>query len=149
LIFVIYWLWWCFDYWYLYDVFIFVWFIYYWYLYDLLIFVWFLDYRYLFDVLIIDVCMIYCFLYNILIIDICMIDSLLLFVWFIDNWYLCHFRDQTHVDWTKAWNGTLRDLITYIKDDHTTGVSWNPQVTLLFMFEKRGHLWPKGIGRWI
>lgn len=36
-------------------------------------------------------------------------------------------KDQTHVDWTKAWNGTLRDLITYIKDDHTTGVSWNPQ----------------------
>lgn len=36
-------------------------------------------------------------------------------------------KDQTHVDWTKAWNGTLRDMVTYIKDHHTTGVSWNPQ----------------------
>ncbi|XP_053383314.1 adenylyl cyclase-associated protein 1-like [Mercenaria mercenaria] len=36
-------------------------------------------------------------------------------------------KDQTHVDWTKAWNGTLREMITYIKDNHTTGVSWNPQ----------------------
>ncbi|XP_052249173.1 adenylyl cyclase-associated protein 1-like isoform X2 [Dreissena polymorpha] len=32
-----------------------------------------------------------------------------------------------HVEWTKAWMGTLRDLIEYIKQYHTTGVTWNPQ----------------------
>lgn len=33
-----------------------------------------------------------------------------------------------HVEWTKAWLGTLRELQAYIKEHHTTGVSWNPQV---------------------
>lgn len=36
-------------------------------------------------------------------------------------------KDQTHVDWTKAWIGTLGDLRDYTKQYHTTGVSWNPQ----------------------
>ncbi|XP_052763812.1 adenylyl cyclase-associated protein 1-like [Mya arenaria] len=35
--------------------------------------------------------------------------------------------DQRHVDWTKAWMGTLRELMDYIKQNHTTGVTWNPQ----------------------
>lgn len=36
-------------------------------------------------------------------------------------------KDQSHVDWTKAWLGTLRELIDYIKAYHTTGVAWNSQ----------------------
>ena len=38
------------------------------------------------------------------------------------------FSEPMHVDWTKAWLGTLRELQAYIKDHHTTGVTWNPQV---------------------
>ncbi|KAL8558489.1 hypothetical protein ACOMHN_059230 [Nucella lapillus] len=33
---------------------------------------------------------------------------------------------QVHVDWVKAWLGTLTELHDYIKQNHTTGVSWNP-----------------------
>ncbi|KAL3889665.1 hypothetical protein ACJMK2_001998 [Sinanodonta woodiana] len=36
-------------------------------------------------------------------------------------------KDQTHVDWTKTWLGTLTELQTYIKNFHTTGAAWNPQ----------------------
>ncbi|KAL4218397.1 F-actin-capping protein subunit alpha [Mactra antiquata] len=36
-------------------------------------------------------------------------------------------KDQNHADWTKAWNGTWREMMAYIKDNHTTGISWNPQ----------------------
>lgn len=38
------------------------------------------------------------------------------------------FRDQTHVDWVKTWNDILNKTIAYIKEFHTTGLSWNPQV---------------------
>jgi adenylyl cyclase-associated protein len=35
-------------------------------------------------------------------------------------------EDKIQVDWVKHWNGFLRELFTYIKANHTTGVSWNP-----------------------
>jgi adenylyl cyclase-associated protein len=36
-------------------------------------------------------------------------------------------KDQTQVDWVKGYNGFLRELQTYIKDYHTTGLTWNAQ----------------------
>ncbi|XP_062609365.1 adenylyl cyclase-associated protein 1-like isoform X2 [Saccostrea cucullata] len=36
-------------------------------------------------------------------------------------------KDQTHVDWVKTWNDTLNKTMAYIKEFHTTGLSWNPQ----------------------
>eukprot|EP01112_Ceratiomyxa_fruticulosa_P018136 TRINITY_DN575_c0_g2_i1.p1 TRINITY_DN575_c0_g2~~TRINITY_DN575_c0_g2_i1.p1 ORF type:complete len:482 (+),score=139.01 TRINITY_DN575_c0_g2_i1:150-1595(+) len=34
-------------------------------------------------------------------------------------------KDQTQVDWVKAYNGFLKELQTYIKNFHTTGLTWN------------------------
>lgn len=34
-------------------------------------------------------------------------------------------RDRLHVDWTKAWIDFLTQLQGYIKDYHTTGLTWN------------------------
>ncbi|RUS88919.1 hypothetical protein EGW08_003358 [Elysia chlorotica] len=39
-------------------------------------------------------------------------------------------KDARHVEWTRAWIGTLTELQTYIKDFHRTGVAWNPKVGL-------------------
>jgi len=36
-------------------------------------------------------------------------------------------KDVTHVDWVKSWNATFTELQSYIKQYHTTGVTWNPQ----------------------
>lgn len=33
-------------------------------------------------------------------------------------------KDQTHVDWAKAWVQTLTELQQYIKQYHTTGIVW-------------------------
>jgi len=35
-------------------------------------------------------------------------------------------KDQTQVDWVKAFNGFLKELQAYIKNFHTTGLTWNP-----------------------
>lgn len=34
-------------------------------------------------------------------------------------------KDQTHVEWTKAWVSTLTELQKYIKQYHTTGLVWS------------------------
>ena len=34
-------------------------------------------------------------------------------------------KDQRHVDWVRAWLGVLRELQTYVKAHHTTGLEWN------------------------
>ncbi|XP_076457200.1 adenylyl cyclase-associated protein 1-like isoform X3 [Babylonia areolata] len=34
---------------------------------------------------------------------------------------------EAHVEWVKAWMGTLTELQDYIKQHHTTGVTWNPK----------------------
>ncbi|CAL1538504.1 unnamed protein product [Lymnaea stagnalis] len=36
-------------------------------------------------------------------------------------------KDVKHVEWTRAWISTLTELQGYIKQFHTTGLSWNPQ----------------------
>lgn len=36
-------------------------------------------------------------------------------------------KDKTHVDWVKSWVQALTELQQYIKQHHTTGVSWNPR----------------------
>ncbi|XP_076083669.1 adenylyl cyclase-associated protein 1-like isoform X1 [Mytilus galloprovincialis] len=36
-------------------------------------------------------------------------------------------KDENHVNWVKAWSSTLSTLQSYIKENHTTGLSWNPQ----------------------
>ena len=36
-------------------------------------------------------------------------------------------KDKTHVEWTKAWVGTLTDIQAYVKKNHTTGLVWNPK----------------------
>lgn len=36
-------------------------------------------------------------------------------------------KDATHVDWVKAWLQVLGELQSYVKQHHTTGVSWNKQ----------------------
>jgi adenylyl cyclase-associated protein len=35
--------------------------------------------------------------------------------------------DQKQVEWVHNWNNFLKELATYIKQHHTTGLSWNPQ----------------------
>ena len=35
-------------------------------------------------------------------------------------------KDQKHIDWVNAWKDFLTDLADYIKRNHTTGVTWNP-----------------------
>ncbi|XP_060068169.1 adenylyl cyclase-associated protein 1-like, partial [Ylistrum balloti] len=34
-------------------------------------------------------------------------------------------KDQKHVDWVKSWNAIFKELQSYIKANHTTGVAWN------------------------
>ena len=36
-------------------------------------------------------------------------------------------KDKTHVEWTKAWVGTLTEIQAYVKKNHTTGLVWNPK----------------------
>lgn len=36
-------------------------------------------------------------------------------------------KDKRHVDWVKAWVQFLQNLRDYIKQHHTTGLTWNPR----------------------
>lgn len=36
----------------------------------------------------------------------------------------CVFRDQTHVDWVNTWVETLKELQSFVKQHHTTGLVW-------------------------
>ena len=36
-------------------------------------------------------------------------------------------KDDKHVQWAKSWSATLTTLQAYIKEYHTTGLSWNAQ----------------------
>lgn len=36
-------------------------------------------------------------------------------------------KEQVHVDWVAAFNGFLKDLQPFVKQFHTTGLTWNPQ----------------------
>lgn len=38
-------------------------------------------------------------------------------------------RDQVHVDWVKAYISIWTDLQSYIKQHHTTGLSWSKSVS--------------------
>jgi len=48
---------------------------------------------------------------------------------FYSNRILKEFKgvDQTQVDWVNAYNGFLKELQAYIKQFHTTGLTWNPR----------------------
>jgi len=48
---------------------------------------------------------------------------------FYSNRVLKEFKgvNQVQVDWVGAFNGFLKDLQTYIKKNHTTGLTWNPK----------------------
>ena len=37
----------------------------------------------------------------------------------------CVIRDKTHVDWVKAWIQVLVELQAFVKQHHTTGLTWN------------------------
>lgn len=44
--------------------------------------------------------------------------------------YLCHpHRDRTHVDWVKAYLSVWTELQGYIKQHHTTGLTWSKSVS--------------------
>ena len=34
-------------------------------------------------------------------------------------------RDKTHVEWVKAWVQVLTEMQAYVKQHHTTGLTWN------------------------
>ena len=34
-------------------------------------------------------------------------------------------KDKTHVEWTKAWLATIGEMAAYVKQHHTTGLTWN------------------------
>jgi len=36
-------------------------------------------------------------------------------------------KDKTHVGWTQDWIGIFKEMQSYVKQYHTTGVSWNPK----------------------
>lgn len=36
-------------------------------------------------------------------------------------------KDKLHVEWVTAWTGVFSELSDYIKQHHTTGVTWNPR----------------------
>lgn len=36
-------------------------------------------------------------------------------------------KDKTHVAWTSDWIGIFKEMQSYVKQYHTTGVSWNPK----------------------
>jgi len=36
-------------------------------------------------------------------------------------------KDRTHVGWTQDWNAIFKEMQAYVKQYHTTGVSWNPK----------------------
>lgn len=42
---------------------------------------------------------------------------------------ICIYRekDRIHVDWVHSLNSIYKELQAYIKQHHTTGVSWNPR----------------------
>ena len=33
-------------------------------------------------------------------------------------------KSKTHVEWTRAWIGTLNNLQIFVKEHHTTGLVW-------------------------
>ena len=35
---------------------------------------------------------------------------------------------STHVEWVRAFHGAIVELQAYVKDNHTTGLCWNPSV---------------------
>ncbi len=55
---------------------------------------------------------------------------------FYSNKLLVQYRKETsdaaknHVAWVTAWNTFLKELRVYIKNHHTTGLTWNPQVCI-------------------
>jgi len=36
-------------------------------------------------------------------------------------------KDKTHIGWTQDWIGIFKEMQSYVKQYHTTGVSWNPK----------------------
>lgn len=36
-------------------------------------------------------------------------------------------KSKSHVEWTKAWLATLQEMMAFVKDQHTTGLVWNPK----------------------
>jgi adenylyl cyclase-associated protein len=48
---------------------------------------------------------------------------------FYSNKILVEFKksNQDQVDWVHNWNSFLKELFTYIKKNHTTGLVWNPR----------------------
>lgn len=39
-------------------------------------------------------------------------------------------RDPKHVDWVRSFTALLEELRKYIMEFHTTGLTWNPKVSL-------------------
>lgn len=47
-------------------------------------------------------------------------------------------KDPVHAEWVKAWINTLVQLQAYIKEFHTTGISWNKNGISIADFDKAG-----------
>jgi adenylyl cyclase-associated protein len=48
---------------------------------------------------------------------------------FYSNKILVEFKksNEDQVNWVQAWNNFMKELATYIKKNHTTGLTWNPR----------------------
>lgn len=49
---------------------------------------------------------------------------------------LCFYSDARHVDWVKSYLNIWSDLQAYIKEHHTTGLTWSKTVSTLSFFMK-------------
>ena len=38
-------------------------------------------------------------------------------------------RDPKHAEWVRAYYGVMDGLRTYVKEYHTTGLTWNPKAS--------------------
>ena len=37
---------------------------------------------------------------------------------------------STHVEWVRAFTAAIKELQAYVKENHTTGLAWNPEVSM-------------------
>jgi adenylyl cyclase-associated protein len=45
-------------------------------------------------------------------------------------------KDKNHVDWAKAFKDVASDLQAYVKEFHSGGLFWNPEVSLYFCMRR-------------
>lgn len=55
---------------------------------------------------------------------------------FTHKYCLCFYSDTRHVDWVKSYLNIWSELQAYIKEHHTTGLTWSKTVSTLSFFKK-------------